>query len=96
MMFIKKSVKSKKKKKKKIHDPIYIESQSIYMNASPSKAMPTSLKLMVTITIYFLRQKMKKKYITMLVNGNSSATKEKMEMYNIPENKKELRCLYSG
>ena len=39
---------------------------------------------------------MKKKYITMLVNGNSSATKEKMEMYNIPENKKELRCLYSG
>ena len=30
------------------------------MNASPSKAMPTILKLMVTITIYFLRQKMKK------------------------------------
>lgn len=53
------------------------------MNANPSKAMPTSLKLMVTITIYFLRQKMKKKYITTLVNGNSSATKEKMEMYNM-------------
>ena len=35
-------------------------------------------------TIYFLRQKVKKKY-TMLMNGNSSAKKEKMEMYSIPE-----------
>ena len=47
--------------------------------------MSTSLKSMATITIYFLRQKVKKKYATILMNGNSSATKENMEMYSITE-----------
>ena len=38
---------------------------------------------------------MKKKYATMLMNRNSSATKEKMEMYSIPEQPeliKKTRC----
>ena len=51
---------------------------------------------MVTITIYFLRQKVKKKYATMLMKRNSSATKGKMEMYSIPEQLeliKKTRCL---
>ena len=44
----------------------------------------------------FPETKMKKKYATMLMNGNSSATKEKMEMYSIPQQPeliKETRCL---
>ena len=44
----------------------------------------------------FPETKMKKKYATMLMNGNSSATKEKMEMYSIPQQReliKETRCL---